>query len=239
MSRGDSVTPGIRPRFAIGSSTSLMSPVKSMGVAPQMYEPTANESTGAPSALKYADPLGVEPARDDDLDVLEPFLVEARPDLLDEVAGDAAALRRRVEPDPVQPVAQRVGDPERLLGLVLERVDEDDPGHVGRHVAVERLAARTVSPKIRTIEWGIVPVGREAREPRARGCRRADAAADDRGVVEDVRDVGMDVARAERDHRLRGRGVDALARGRGPAGRLREHPEDRRLVQPERAVSRA
>ena len=95
-----------------------------------------------------------------------------------------------------------------------------------------------MSPKIRTIEWGIVPVGCEAGEPRSRGCRRADAAADDRGVVEDVRDIGMDVARPERDHRLRGRGVDALARGRGPARRLREHPEDRRLVQGEPAVPR-
>ena len=36
-SRGDSVTPGIRPRLAIGRpSISLMSPVKSIGVAPLM-----------------------------------------------------------------------------------------------------------------------------------------------------------------------------------------------------------
>jgi hypothetical protein len=41
-SRGDSVRPGIRPRFAIGCpSISLMSPVKSIGAAPLMYEPTA------------------------------------------------------------------------------------------------------------------------------------------------------------------------------------------------------
>ena len=41
-SRGDSVMPGIRPRLAIGRpSISLMSPVKSIGDAPLMYEPTA------------------------------------------------------------------------------------------------------------------------------------------------------------------------------------------------------
>ena len=50
---GESVRPGIRPRLAIGRpSISLMSPVKSIGVAPLMYEPTANESTGAPASLK-------------------------------------------------------------------------------------------------------------------------------------------------------------------------------------------
>ena len=48
-------TPGIRPRFAIGRpSISLMSPVKSIGVAPLMYDPTANESTGAPGVLEVA-----------------------------------------------------------------------------------------------------------------------------------------------------------------------------------------
>ena len=52
-SRGESVRPGMRPRLAIGTpSISLMSPVKSIGVAPLMYEPTANESTGAPASLK-------------------------------------------------------------------------------------------------------------------------------------------------------------------------------------------
>ena len=161
MSRGESVSPGIRPRLAIGApSISLMSPVKSIGVAPLMYEPTAYESTGAPASLKYADPLRVQAARDDDLDVLEARLVEPGPDLVDEVGGDPAALRRRVEPDAVQPVAEGVGDPQRLLGLVLERVDEDDPRHVRRRGARSNArAASTVSPKIRTSEWGIVPVG--------------------------------------------------------------------------------
>ena len=52
-SRGDSVRPGIRPRLAIGRpSISLMSPVKSIGVAPLMYEPTAYESTGGAGSLK-------------------------------------------------------------------------------------------------------------------------------------------------------------------------------------------
>ena len=51
--RGDGVRPGIRPRLAIGRpSISLMSPVKSIGVAPLMCDPTAYESTGAPASLK-------------------------------------------------------------------------------------------------------------------------------------------------------------------------------------------
>jgi hypothetical protein len=54
--------PGIRPRFAIGfPSISLMSPVKSIGVAPLMYEPTAYESTGAPWSLKYVIRSGFSP----------------------------------------------------------------------------------------------------------------------------------------------------------------------------------
>ena len=45
-SRGEGVRPGIRPRFAIGlPSISLMSQVKSIGVAPLMYDPTAYESS--------------------------------------------------------------------------------------------------------------------------------------------------------------------------------------------------
>ena len=52
------------------------------------------------------------------------------------------------------------GDPQRLLGLVLERVDQDDPRHVRLDVLDRtRAAASTVSPKIRTSECGIVPVG--------------------------------------------------------------------------------
>ncbi len=52
-SLGDSVRPGMRPRLAMGvPSITLMSPVKSIGVAPLMYEPTAYESTGAPAPLK-------------------------------------------------------------------------------------------------------------------------------------------------------------------------------------------
>ena len=79
----------------------------------------------------------------------------------------------------------------------------------------------------------------EAGEPRPGRCRRADAAADDRGVVEDVGDVGMDVAGAERDDRLRGCDLDALAGGGRPAGRLGEHPEQGGLVQAELEVAGA
>ena len=91
--------------------------------------------------------------------MVEALEVEPRPDLDDQVGGDPATLGRGVEPDPVQAVAQGVGDPERLLGLVLERVDEDDPGTSGSRSRSKASAASTVSPKIRTSEWGIVPVG--------------------------------------------------------------------------------
>ena len=80
---------------------------------------------------------------------------------------------------------------------------------------------------------------REAGQPRAGGCRGPDAAADDRRVVEDVGDVGVDVARPEADHGIRRRGLDAGARRGRPAGGLGEHPEEGGLVQPEPAISGA
>ena len=144
MSRGESVTPGMRPRLAIGRpSISLMSPVKSIGVAPADVRADGVRVDRRAGLLEVADALRVEAAGHDDLDVLEALLVEPRADLVDEVGRDAAALGGRVEPDAVQPVAERVRDPERLLGLVLERVDEDDPRHVRPEVrskAIGRLA---------------------------------------------------------------------------------------------------
>ena len=48
-----SVRPGMRPRFAIGRpSISFRSPVKSIGLASLIAEPTANESMGAAASLK-------------------------------------------------------------------------------------------------------------------------------------------------------------------------------------------
>src|SRR5438093_8529486 len=50
-----SVRPGMRPRFATGlPSISLRSPVKSMGLASLIAEPTANQSIAAPVSLKKA-----------------------------------------------------------------------------------------------------------------------------------------------------------------------------------------
>src|SRR5665811_1638603 len=79
--------------------------------------------------LEVSDAIRGEAARDDDDDVAVAGLVQPCPDLLDEVGGDPAALRRRVQADAVELVAQRVGDAKRFLGLVLERVHQDDPGH--------------------------------------------------------------------------------------------------------------
>ena len=226
--------------MAIGRpSISLMSPVKSIGAAPLIYEPTANESTGRAGLGEVADPVRAQATRHDDPDVGEPLEVEPRPDLRDQVGGDPAALGGRVEPDAVQPIAERVGDPQRLLGLVLERVDEHDPGHVGPEVAVERDrrldgVAEDEHERMRHRPGRVQP----GESSPGRG-RRADTAADDRRVVEDVGHVGMDVPGAERDHRSRRGRLDAFVRRGRPAGRLGEHPEDRRLVQAEPAVARA
>ena len=167
------------------------------------------------------------------------LLVEPRPDLLDQVRGDPAPLGRRVEADPVQPVAQRMSHPQRLLRLVAERVDEDDPGDVVVEVAVERLRRldrvaedqdQRVGHRARRAEAGEAGPGRR---------RRTDAAADDRGIVEDVGDVGVDVSGPERHDGIRRGRIDALAGRRGPARRLGQHPQDRRLVQPEAAIAGA
>ena len=58
-------------------------------------------------------------------------------------------------------------------------------------------AAATVSPKISTSEWGIVPVGLRPASRAPAGVDAPDAAADDRRVVQDVRDVRVHVARPE------------------------------------------
>ena len=82
---------------------------------------------------------GFEPSADDDLDVAEALLVEPRAHLAHKVRRHPAALRRRIEADAVEAVAESLRDAQRLLGLVVERVDEDDARHVRRHVAIEGL----------------------------------------------------------------------------------------------------
>ena len=103
---------------------------------------------------------GIEATADDDAHRPEAGLVEARPDLQHQVSGDAAALGRGVEPNAVEPVPERMRDAQRLLRLVLEGIDEHDAGHVRRTGAGRMPRPRaTVSPKMSTREWGIVPVG--------------------------------------------------------------------------------
>ena len=197
--------PGIRPRFAIARpSISLISPVKSIGLAP--------------------------------LDVLVALHVEAGTDLVDEVGRDPAALGGRIEPDAVQPVAERVRDSQRLLGLVLERVDEHDPGDVLAQVAVERERRLDGVPEDQDQRVRHRAGRGQTSQPCAGRGRGADAPTDDRRVVEDVGDVRMDVAGPEADHGLGRRDVDDLAGCRRPAGRLGEHPQKGRLIQPEPAV---
>src|SRR5690349_24212441 len=52
--------------------------------------------------------------------------VETRADLLDQVDGHSAALARRVEAHAPQSLAERFGHAQRFLGLVLERIDQQD-----------------------------------------------------------------------------------------------------------------
>ena len=215
-----------------------MSPVKSIGVAPRDVRPDRVRVDRRPGLLEVRDPVRLQPARDHDLDVREARLVEPGADLLDEVHGHPAALRRGVEADAVEPVAERVGDPERLLGLVLERVDEHDPRDLRADVAVEREGRLDGVAEDQHQRVGHRPGRGEAGQPGAGRRRRPDAPADDRRVVEDVGDVGVDVPRPEADDGLGRGGVDAFAGGRGPAGRLGEHPEERGLVQAEPAIAR-
>ncbi len=156
-----------------------------------------------------------------------------------EVGGHATALRWGIEADAEQPVPERMGDPERLLGLVLERVDEHDPGYVLAEVPIEREGRLDRVAEDEHERVGHRAGRRQPGQPRSGGRRSADATAHDRRVVEDVGDVRMDVTGTEADDRLGGGDVDDLPRGRRPAGRLGEHPEERRLVQPELAIAAA
>src|SRR5258706_3700218 len=81
--------------------------------------------------------LRVEAAGHDDLHVVVAGLVEAGPDLVDEIGRDPAPFARRVEPDAIEPVAEGLRDAECLFRLVLERVHEHEPGDIGLHIAIE------------------------------------------------------------------------------------------------------
>ncbi len=168
----------------------------------------------------------------------EAGLVEPRPDLLDEVGGHAPPLGRRVEADAPQPVAERIGDAQRLLGLVLEGIDEDDARDVGVDVVVEGLGRphRVTEDEDQRVRHR--PGWRQAGQPRTGRRGRADAPADDRGVVHLVRHAGVDVPRPEADDRDRRRRIDdAAGRGR-PTGARGQDAEDGRLVQAEGRVAR-
>ncbi len=166
-----------------------------------------------------------------------PGQVEPSPYLLHQLRRHAATLRRRVEPDAPQPVAQRRGDAQCFLRLVLERVDERDAWHVRVDMPVEGFerahgVAEDEDERVRH------RAGRgQARQARARRRRRTDAAAHDAGVVHLVRHAGVNVTRAEADHRDRCRGIHDPACGGGPAGAAGQDAEDRGLVQAIGAVA--
>jgi hypothetical protein len=95
-----------------------------------------------------------------------------------------------------------MSDPYRFLGLVLERVDEHDPCHVRPEVPVERQGGLDRVPEDQHQGMGHRARRCQAGQTRTGRRRRPDAAADDRGVIEHVGDIGVDVPRPEADHRL-------------------------------------
>ena len=165
--------------------------------------------------------------------------VEPGADLLHEVGRHPSALARRVEPNAPEPVAERLGHPQRLLGLVLERVDEDDARHLRVDVAVEGLGGAHRVAEDEDEGVGHRPGRGQAGKPSSGRRGRADAATHDARVVHLVGDARMDVARAESDDRDRGRGVDDPPCGGRPAGAGGHDAEDRRLVQAEGRVAGA
>ena len=160
--------------------------------------------------------------------------VEPRANLLDQLRGHASPLGRRVQPHPPQVVAEGIGNAERLLGLVLEGVDQDDPRDIGVDVAVERL--RRAHGVTEDEDEGMRH-GAGRRQAGQAGAGRgggADAAADHAGVVHLVRHAGMHVPRAEADHRDRVGSVDDATCGGRPSGAGGQDAQDGRLVEPER-----
>src|SRR3972149_3777300 len=198
----------MRPRFAIGRpSISLRSAVKSIGVAPLMYEPTANESTGAPASLKERSRSGGRPPEATIFTSLWP----ARSSRARTSRTRSAVTRprsdgvsRRMPWSRSPRAAGAPGEAEGPRGLVLEGVDEDDPGDLGVEVAVERKGGIHGVAEDQDEGVGHRPGRIQAGEAGTGRRRRADTAADDRGVVEDVGDVGVNVPGTKREDRLRG-----------------------------------
>ena len=164
--------------------------------------------------------------------------IEASTDLLDEIGGDAPTLRRRVETNAPEAIAKGVCHAQRLFRLVLEGVDQGDARDIGLDVPVEGFHGphRVTEDEHHGVRHGARR--RETCQPRSGRRGGTDAAADHAGVVHLVGDRRMDVTGPEADHRNGRGGIHDASRGGRPAGRLRQDPQDRRLVQPKRRVAR-
>ena len=184
--------------------------------------------------LELTDPLGVETARDEDADMVETGQVEPCADLLHQVDGHSAALAGRVEPHAAQALAQRLRHAQRFLGLVLERIHQNDAQHVVAHVLVEgeRRLHRVAEEKYHRV-WHRPRCPLQLRQLSTERCRASGASADHGGILHGRRDQRMDMPRAEADHTLAPGRVDYLARRGGPSGTARKHPEQGRLVDAE------
>ena len=158
--------------MAIGRpSISLMSPVKSIGVAPLMYEPTAYESTGAPASLKYRIRSGVRPPDTVIWTWRKPaWSSRARTSwtrsAVTRPRSDGVSSRTPYSRSP-SAWATRSASSASSLNVSTRTIR----GTSGGTCRSNARAASTVSPKISTSEWGIVPVG-------ARPASRAPAGVD-------------------------------------------------------------
>src|SRR5437764_8164407 len=137
-----------------------------VGAADQRRADPVGVDTNA-AGLELANLLDGEPARHDDLDVLEPVVVERVADLAHQALVDAGRLEvaelvperavderlRRVEPHAPEPWPESAGDLEcSLHGVVLE---VDEYGHV-------EILGRPLG-ELRGREHGVAAVGRDQR----------------------------------------------------------------------------
>ena len=172
----------------------------------------------------------VDPARGDDLDVLEPTIVELPADLLEDAVKVAPPGGRGVEPDRVEVPAERLGHPDRLELLVLEGVDQRHPADLRIDHVVERAERLDGVPDHqdqrvgdRAHGVGIDQLGRLRH-------RHAVAAPDEGVALDHGGEPWMHPPGSEADHLALPRRLLAAGRlGRDPRG-LAEEAEERGLV---------
>ena len=162
--------------------------------------------------------------------MLEAAEVQLPAHLLEDAEEVAAAGGRRVQPDRVEILAQRLRHPDGLELLVLQGVDEGHPPHLGIHHLVEgaqRLHG-VAEHEHEGVGDGAHGIGVD--ELGGLGHRHPVAAADEGVALDHGRQRGMHAARPEGDHLPLARRPLAARRLGGDAGGLAEEAEQRGLV---------